>query len=116
MADPVPSDLRMETLAIHAGRAVDPGTGAVAPPLYPSSTFLRRPDGSPGESGFGYAREGHPNSRMLETGLAALEGGTAAVAFASGSAAMLAVLETGARRGRVMVPEAAYHGTLAQSR
>lgn len=116
MNDRVPSDFRMETLAVHAGRSVDPGTGAVAPPIYPSSTFLRQPDGSPGAPGFGYGREGHPNSRRLEEALAALEKGTGAVAFASGSAAMLAVLETGARRGRVLVPQAAYHGTLAQAR
>lgn len=116
MPEHAPFDLRMETLAVHAGRRVDPGTGAVAPPIYPSSTFLRQPDGSPGESGFGYGREGHPNSHMLEEALAALEQGTGAVAFASGSAAMLAVLETGARRGRVMVPQAAYHGTLAQAK
>ena len=116
MAHPALSDLRMETRAVHAGRGVDPGTGAVAPPIYPSSTFLRQPDGSPGAPGFGYAREGHPNSRMLEEALASLENGTGAVAFASGSAAMLAVLETGARRGKVIVPRAAYHGTLAQAR
>jgi cystathionine gamma-synthase len=114
--DETDSEYHLETLAVHAGRGVDPATGAVAPAIYPSSTFLRRPDGGVGPSGFGYGREGHPNSHSLEIALAALEGGAGAVAFASGSAAMLAVLESGARRGRVIVPEAAYHGTLAQAR
>jgi cystathionine gamma-synthase len=107
---------QLETRAVHAGRGLDPETGAVAPPIHPSSTFLRNPDGSENDAGFGYGREGHPNSRRLETALASLEGGAAAVTFASGSAAMLAVLDTGSSRGPVLVPREAYHGTLAQAR
>ena len=47
--------MRLETLAVHAGRRVDPTTGAVTPAIHPSTTFEREPDGSY-PRGFLYAR------------------------------------------------------------
>src|SRR2546425_979698 len=69
--------MRLETLAVHAGRRVDPTTGAVTPAIHPSTTFAREPDGSY-PRGFLYTRNANPNRNALEECLAALEGGEAA--------------------------------------
>ncbi len=82
--------MKLETLAIHAGRAPDPATGAVREPIHLSTTFERDADGS-FRRGYEYTRSGNPNRATLERAVAALEGGREAVAFASGSAATLAV-------------------------
>ena len=58
--------LHIETLAVHAGRRVDPSTGAVALPIHLSTTFERDPDGSYSR-GHSYAREGNPTRAALET-------------------------------------------------
>ena len=102
--------MHIETLAVHAGNAVDAETGAVTPPIHLSTTFERSPDGSfPG--GFTYTRSGNPNRRALETCLAQLEGGAAAAAFSSGQAATFAVLQTLKPGDHVIAPEDAYYGT-----
>jgi cystathionine gamma-synthase len=85
--------MRFETLAVHAGGEPDPATGAVAPAIHPSTTFVHGADGSP-LSGRLYAREGNPTEERLERALAALEGGAAALAFASGSAAAVTLVES----------------------
>ena len=68
--------MKIETLAVHAGRHSDPATGAVAQPIYLSTTYERETDGSY-PRGFEYSREGNPNRAALETCLTALEGGQA---------------------------------------
>ena len=75
--------MKIETLAVHAGHTIDPTTGAVTPPIHLSTTFERDVDGSY-PHGFMYARNSNPNRDALERGVAALEGGAAAAAFASG--------------------------------
>jgi cystathionine gamma-synthase len=102
--------MRFETLAVHAGHAPDASTGAVSPPIYLSTTFERAADGG-FPQGFVYIRDSNPNRRMLEECLAALEGGTAAAAFASGMAATHAVLQALSPGDRVIVPDDAYYGT-----
>lgn len=107
--------MHTETLAVHAGRKVDPATGAVMTPIYLSTTFERKPDGSYTE-GFVYTRSENPNRRALEEALAALEGGEVAAAFASGQAATLAVLQALAAGDsvgspHVIIPEDTYFGT-----
>src|SRR5437016_14650493 len=102
--------MRLETLAVHAGRGVDPTTGAVTPAIHPSTTFEREPDGSY-PRGFLYARNANPTRNALEDCLAALEGGSAAAAFASGSAATSAVLLALQPGDHVIAPMDAYHGT-----
>jgi cystathionine gamma-synthase len=90
--------MRFETAAIHAGGAPDPETGAVAPPIHLSTTFVHGPASEP-THGRLYIREGNPTEARLEATLAALEGGERALAFASGMAAastLLAALEPGA--------------------
>jgi cystathionine gamma-synthase len=102
--------MRLETIAVHAGARVDPGTGAVTPAIHPSTTFEREPDGSY-PRGFLYARNANPNRGALEACLAALEGGEAAAAFASASAATAAVFQALAPGDHVVAPLDTYHGT-----
>lgn len=81
----------LATLAIHGGQSPDPGTGAVMPPIYATSTYAQR---SPGEhTGFEYSRTQNPTRFAYERCVAALEGGSRAFAFASGMAATATVLE-----------------------
>lgn len=101
--------MRLETLAIHAGARPDPATGAIAPPLYLSTTFERAADGSY-PCGYIYTRHGNPNREALEEAMAALEGGAVAMAFASGSAAAFAVLQTLSPGDHVIAPRDLYHG------
>ena len=102
--------MRIETLAVHAGAQVDPATGAVAPAIYPSTTFERDADGS-FPHGHIYTRSSAPNRSALETSLTALEGGGAAVAFASAPAATSAVFQSLAPGDHVVAPTDAYFGT-----
>ena len=96
-----PRAMKLETLAIHAGRAIDPTTGAVREPLHLSTTFERSADGSY-PLGYSYARSGNPNRTSLERAVAALERGKDAVAFASGSQATLAAFSLAAPGGRIV--------------
>jgi cystathionine gamma-synthase len=107
--------MRIETIAVHAGHAVDPSTGAVTTPIHLSSTFEREADGS-FRSGHIYARTSNPNRDALEESLARLENGRAAIAYGSGSAATLAVFQALAPGDHVLAPEDAYYGTLRQLR
>lgn len=100
--------MHFETLAIHAGRQVDLATGAIAPPLYLSTTFQQDPD-----RGYEYTRMDNPNRAMLEHCLAALEEGEVAIAFSSGSAATTSVLQALAPGDHVIAPNDAYTGTTA---
>ena len=103
-------ETRFETLAVHGGHGPDPATGAVAPPIHPSTTFVRDTDGEP-RAGWVYARTDNPTRATLEAALTALQPGAgAAAAFGSGSAAASAVLRTVPRGGRVVVPDDMYHG------
>ena len=107
--------MKLETLAIHAGREPDPATGALREPIHLATTFERGADGSY-PHGYFYSRSGNPNRTTLERAVAALEGGHEAVAFASGSAATLAVFTLAAAGGRVVCSSDCYHGTAKQLR
>jgi cystathionine gamma-synthase len=107
--------MRIETLAAHAGQEVDPVTGAVTSPIHLSTTFEREPDGSY-RAGHVYSRTSNPNRRTLEATLASLEGGEAALAFASGSAATMAVFQALTAGDHVLAPDDAYYGTLRTAR
>src|SRR2546421_13085888 len=78
------------TLAIHAGQEPDPATGAVTVPIYATSTYVQEEIGK--NKGYEYARVSNPTRTRLEENLAALEGGTSAHVFASGMAAITAML------------------------
>ena len=100
-----------ETRAIHAGQEPDPLTGAVVPPVYQVSTFAQ--DGVGGlRGGYEYSRSGNPTRHALEECLASLEGGTRALAFASGLAAEDTLLRTvGAPGAHAVIGNDAYGGT-----
>jgi cystathionine gamma-synthase len=100
-----------DTLAIHAGQEPDPLTGAVAVPIYQTSTYKQ--DGVGGlRGGYEYSRSANPTRTALEEALAAIEGGTRGLAFASGLAAEDALLRAVCRPGdHVILPGDAYGGT-----
>jgi len=100
-----------DTLAIHAGQEPDPLTGAVAVPIYQTSTYKQ--DGVGGlRGGYEYSRSANPTRTALEEALAALEAGTRGLAFASGLAAEDTLLRTVCRPGdHVILPGDAYGGT-----
>jgi cystathionine gamma-synthase len=100
-----------ETLAIHAGQPADAGTGAVVTPIYQVSTYKQ--DGVGGlRGGYEYSRSANPTRSALERNLAALEGGSRGLAFASGLAAEDCLLRTVLAPGdHVVIPNDAYGGT-----
>jgi cystathionine gamma-synthase len=102
--------VRIETTAVHAGHHPDAATGAVTPPIHLTTTFARDANGEL-PHGFIYARTDNPTRRELEVSLAALEGGEAAIAFASGMAATAAVFQSLLPREHVIAPQDAYYGT-----
>ncbi len=101
--------MRIETLAVHAGRKSDPATGAVAAPIHLSTTFERGADGDY-PHGYVYSRSSNPNRVALEIAIAAVEGGGEAAAFSSGLAASLAIFQALSPGDRVVVAADTYHG------
>jgi cystathionine gamma-synthase len=100
-----------DTLAIHAGQEPDPRTGAVVPPIFQTSTYAQDAVGEP-RLGYEYSRTANPTRDALQECLAVLEGGRAALAFASGLAAEDTLLRAVCRPGdHVVIPDDAYGGT-----
>src|SRR5690606_13138425 len=83
-------DARFSTLCIHAGQEPDPSTGAIITPIYQTSTYVQ--EGLGQHKGFEYGRTQNPTRMALERNLAAIELGAAGFAFASGLAAIDAIL------------------------
>ena len=77
------------TRAVHVGNSPDPSTGAVAPPIFATSTYAQEELGK--TKGYDYSRAGNPTRTRLEENLASLEGGRAARVFSSGMAAVSAM-------------------------
>ncbi|HEY9672178.1 MAG TPA: aminotransferase class V-fold PLP-dependent enzyme [Waterburya sp.] len=102
--------MKIETRAVHAGHRIDPATGAVAPPIHLSTTFERQADGSYPQ-GYNYIRDNNPNRRALEECLCEIEGGVAAAAFSSGSAATMSIFQALSPGSHVIAPLDAYSGT-----
>jgi cystathionine gamma-synthase len=99
-----------DTLAVHAGAEPDELTGAVAPPIYQTSTYAQDGVGRP-RRGYEYARSQNPTRERLERAVAALEAGTHGFAFASGSAATAAIAELAAQGEEIVVGDDVYGGT-----
>ena len=97
------------TLAIHAGQAPDPTTGAVMTPVYWTSTYVQEAPGV--HKGYDYSRTANPTRAALEKNLAALEGATHGIAFASGSAATHAVVSLLSAGDHVVLGHDVYGGT-----
>jgi cystathionine gamma-lyase len=104
------ADLSLDTLAVHAGAEPDELTGAVAPPIYQTSTYVQDGVGKP-RRGYEYARSQNPTRERLERAIATLEGGGHGFAFASGSAATAAIAELAAPGDEVVVGDDVYGGT-----
>lgn len=106
---------RFGTLAVHAGQAPEPTTGAIMPPVFQTSTYVQPeaarhhvgPDG-----GYDYARVANPTREALERNVAGLEGGAHGIAFASGLAAIEAVVKRLSRGDHVVSEENVYGGTM----
>jgi cystathionine beta-lyase/cystathionine gamma-synthase len=101
--------MQFRTRAIHVGQHADPATGAVVPPLYLASTFVQHQAGAWRE--FDYSRSGNPTRRALETTLASLEGGVAALAYSSGMAAIHGAMMLLAPGSHVVAGQDLYGGT-----
>ncbi|HSC78357.1 MAG TPA: PLP-dependent aspartate aminotransferase family protein [Candidatus Acidoferrales bacterium] len=96
------------TDAIHVGQEPDPSTGAIIVPIYQTSTYVQEELGK--NKGYEYARSGNPTRTALERNLARLEGGTHALAFASGMAAINAVMTLLRSGDHVICSHAVYGG------
>ncbi len=102
--------MEFETLAIHAGQGPEPQTGAVMTPIYQTSTYAQDGVGKP-RQGYEYARTKNPTRLALEQCLAVLEGGVYGLAFASGMAAVDAVLRLMNSGEHVLASNDLYGGT-----
>lgn len=102
--------MNFETLAVHAGAEIHPNQNEpIVPPIVLSTVFERGQDAEY-KHGLSYTRENNPNRKWLELALAALEGGEAAAAFASGSAATMAVFQA-LKPGDHVIASFGYFGT-----
>src|SRR5262245_22201106 len=105
----LPANARFSTLCLHAGQEPDPTTGAIALPIYQTSTYVQDALGQ--HKGYEYGRTQNPTRFALEQNLAALESGQAAFAFASGMAAIGAIATMLTSGDHVIVSENVYGGT-----
>jgi cystathionine gamma-lyase/cystathionine beta-lyase/cystathionine gamma-lyase/homocysteine desulfhydrase len=100
---------RFATVCLHAGQEPDPSTGAIITPIFQTSTYVQDELGK--HKGFEYARTQNPTRAALEGNLAAIEGGTAAFAFASGMSAVSAITARLSSGDHVIVTDNTYGGT-----
>ena len=102
--------MKFETLAIHAGQEPDPNNGAVMTPVYLTSTYMQDGVGKP-RQGYEYSRTMNPTRKALQDCLAAIEGGTHGIAFASGLAATDTVLRLMDSDSHILAGNDVYGGT-----
>jgi cystathionine gamma-lyase/cystathionine beta-lyase/cystathionine gamma-lyase/homocysteine desulfhydrase len=105
----LPPGARFSTICIHAGQTPDPGTGAIITPIFQTSTYVQEELGK--HKGYEYARTQNPTRAALEANIAAIEGGKAAYAFASGMAAIHALTTLLQAGDHVVVTDNTYGGT-----
>jgi cystathionine gamma-lyase len=104
------TQLRFGTLAIHAGQTPEETTGAIMPPIFQTSTYVQPLLGEP-KHGYEYARVQNPTREAMESNIAALEGGRHGMAFASGMAAIAAIVQRLSAGDHVVYEENVYGGT-----
>ncbi len=102
------TDHSLETLLTQAGDYIDPETGAIVPPIHPSTTYAR--DERYELQGFEYSRIANPTGRRVEEVLARLEGAEDALLFSSGLAGVSTFFESVRSGQRVVAPRVMYHG------
>ena len=100
---------RFSTICIHAGQEPDPSTGAIITPIFQTSTYVQEELGK--HKGYEYARTQNPTRFALEQNIAAIEGGKAAYAFASGMAAIGAIATMLKSGDHTVVTDNTYGGT-----
>ena len=105
----LPKDARFATVCLHAGQQPDPTTGAIITPIYQTSTYVQDALGQ--HKGFEYGRTQNPTRSALEANLAAIEGGRAAFAFASGMSAIHAIVTKLSAGDHAIVTDNTYGGT-----
>ncbi len=105
----LPGTARFSTVCLHAGQEPDPSTGAIITPIFQTSTYVQEELGK--HKGYEYARTQNPTRAALEGNLAAIEGGAAAFAFASGLAAINAITSMLKSGDHVIVSDNVYGGT-----
>ena len=105
----LPETARFSTVCIHAGQQPDPSTGAIITPIYQTSTYVQEAVGH--HKGYEYARTQNPTREALEANIAAIEGGKAGCAFASGMAAIDAITTLLQAGDHVIVTDNTYGGT-----
>jgi len=105
----LPKHARFATVCLHAGQQPDPTTGAIITPIYQTSTYVQDALGQ--HKGFEYARTQNPTRSALEANLAAIEGGRAAFAFASGMSAIHAIITKLSAGDHTIVTDNTYGGT-----
>jgi len=105
----LPADARFSTICIHAGQQPDAATGAIITPIYQTSTYVQDEVGK--HKGYEYARTQNPTRAALEANIAAIEGGKAGYAFASGMAAINAITSMLKAGDHVVVTDNTYGGT-----
>lgn len=103
--------LSFGTLAIHAGVEPEPTTGAVMTPIFQTSTYVQPAVGEPRQGSYDYGRTANPTREALEANIAALEAGTHGIAFASGLAAIEAIVKRLSAGDHVVSEENTYGGT-----
>ena len=104
--------MHFDTLALRATHLADPTTGAVVPPIHLATTFARD-DANELTGPYLYSRPNNPNREALETALATLEGGAVGMAFGSGQAATMTLLQALSPGDHVLVATDSYYGTPA---
>ena len=104
------TDTHIETALIHGGFDFDAATGAVNVPIYQTSTYRQEELNRP-VNGWEYSRTGNPTRAVLEKTVSVLEGGEAGFAFASGMAAITAVLMLFKAGDKILVSRNVYGGT-----
>lgn len=104
-----PRKLGFSTRAVHGGQQPDPRTGAVAVPIYQTSTYVQEALGK--NAGYEYARSQNPTRAALEEQIAGLEGGASGHAFASGMAAISCLMTLLKAGDHAVVSQNVYGGT-----
>jgi cystathionine gamma-synthase len=102
--------LRPETLAAQGGRGHDYPSGGIGPAIQPATTYARRAQDYALVGTAGYTRDHNPTSEPVEALMAELDGGAAALAFASGLGAAAAVVQALAPGDHIVAPKVMYWG------
>jgi cystathionine gamma-lyase/cystathionine beta-lyase/cystathionine gamma-lyase/homocysteine desulfhydrase len=105
----LPPNAGFSTICLHAGQEPDPSTGAIVTPIYQTSTYVQEELGR--HKGFEYGRTQNPTRLAVENNLAAIEGGQAGFAFASGMAAIAAIASMLQSGEHMVVSDNIYGGT-----